>query len=106
MANELQKAFVEDAIPYAEIEEELLELPPNAVGSVFSALNDMLGGNDVWHKHYKSLRTKVRRREKEKDTPQPPVVQGDYVLEKKVGHEIGNIEDGGIGVKVEKDEGE
>jgi hypothetical protein len=106
MASELQKAFVEDAIPYTEIEEELLELPPNTVGSVFSALNDMLGGNDVWHKHYKSLRSKVRKREKEKDTMQPPVVQGDYVIEKKVGHEIGNIEDGGIGVKVEKDDDE
>ena len=69
MATELQKAFVEDSIPYAEIEEELLELPPNSVGSVFSALNDMLGGNDVWHKHYKALRTKVRKREKEKETP-------------------------------------
>lgn len=69
MATELQKAFVEDSIPYAEIEEELLELPPNSVGSVFSALNDMLGGNDVWHKHYKALRTKVRKREREKDAP-------------------------------------
>jgi hypothetical protein len=69
MASELQKAFVEDSIPYAEIEEELLELPPKTVGGVFSALNDMLGGNDVWHKHYKSLRAKVRKREKEKETP-------------------------------------
>ena len=69
MATELQKAFVEDSIPYAEIEEELLQLPPSSVGSVFSALNDMLGGNDVWHKHYKALRAKVRKREKEKETP-------------------------------------
>ena len=69
MASELQKAFVEDAIPYAEIEAELLELPPKTVGSVFSALNDMLGGNDVWHKHYKTLRAKVRKREKQKEQP-------------------------------------
>ena len=104
MATELQKAFVEDSIPYAEIEEELLELPPNTVGSVFSALNDMLGGNDVWHKHYKVLRAKVRKREKEKDVPQQPVrVEGDYVVEKKVDQQIGTIEDGGIGVKVDND---
>ena len=104
MATELQKAFVEDSIPYAEIEEELLELPPNSVGSVFSALNDMLGGNDVWHKHYKALRTKVRKREKEKDIPPQPVrVEGDYVVEKKVDQQIGTIEDGGIGVKVDND---
>ena len=69
MASELKKAFVEDAIPYSEIEEELLELPPKIVGNVFTILNDMLGGNDVWHKHYKSLRAKVRKREKEKETP-------------------------------------
>lgn len=69
MASELQKAFVEDAIPYAEIEEELLELPPKTVGSVFSTLNDMLGGNEVWQRHFKSLRAKVRKREKEKEQP-------------------------------------
>ena len=30
-------------------------------------------------------------------------VQGDYVVEKKVDQEIGNIEEGGIGVKVDKE---
>lgn len=44
---------------------------------------------------------------KDKKNPDGNVlVQGDYVIEKKVGHEIGNIEDGGIGVKVEKDDDE
>ncbi len=70
MASELKKAFVEDAIPYAEIEEELLELPPKTVGSVFTILNDMLGGNEVWQRHFKELRKKVRKREKEKEVPQ------------------------------------
>jgi hypothetical protein len=70
MASELKKAFVEDAIPYSEIEEELLDLPPKIVGSVFSILNDMLGGNEVWQRHFKELRKKVRKREKEKEAPQ------------------------------------
>ena len=70
MASELKKAFVEDAIPYSEIEEELLELPPKTVGSVFTILNDMLGGNEVWQRHFKELRKKVRKREKEKEAPQ------------------------------------
>ena len=70
MASELKKAFVEDAIPYAEIEEELLELPPKTVGNVFTILNDMLGGNEVWQRHFKELRKKVRKREKEKEVPQ------------------------------------
>ena len=70
MASELKKAFVEDAIPYSEIEEELLELPPKTVGNVFTILNDMLGGNEVWQRHFKELRKKVRKREKEKEVPQ------------------------------------
>ena len=70
MASELKKAFVEDAIPYSEIEEELLELPPKIVGNVFTILNDMLGGNEVWQRHFKELRKKVRKREKEKEVPQ------------------------------------
>ena len=70
MASELKKAFVEDAIPYAEIEEELLELPPKTVGNVFTILNDMLGGNEVWQRHFKDLRNKVRKREKENEVPQ------------------------------------
>ena len=70
MASELKKAFVEDSIPYAEIEEELLELPPKTVGNVFTILNDMLGGNEVWQRHFKELRKKVRKREKEKEAPQ------------------------------------
>ena len=70
MASELKKAFVEDAIPYSEIEEELLELPPKTVGNVFTILNDMLGGNEVWQRHFKELRKKVRKREKEKEAPQ------------------------------------
>ena len=70
MASELKKAFVEDSIPYAEIEEELLELPPKTVGNVFTILNDMLGGNEVWQRHFKELRKKVRKREKEKEVPQ------------------------------------
>jgi hypothetical protein len=69
MASELKKAFVEDAIPYSEIEEELLELPPKTVGSVFTILNDMLGGNEVWQRHFRELRKKVRKREKEKEVP-------------------------------------
>ena len=70
MAEELKKAFDDDSIPFSVIEEELLELPPISVPSVFSFLNDMLGGNQVWQRHFVSLRAKVRKRAMEKATPQ------------------------------------
>lgn len=103
VALQLQKAVEEDAIPFKEIEEELLALSPELIRIVWPILNDMLGGNEVWQKHFKSLRAKVRKREKEKDAPpQAMRVEGDYVVEKKVDQQIGNIENGGIGVKLEK----
>ncbi len=68
--NDELKAFVDDTIPYSEIEAELLELPPKTVGSVFTIQNDMLGGNEVWQRHFKDLRNKVRKREKENEVPQ------------------------------------
>ncbi len=69
VALQFQKAVVEDAIPFKEIEEELLALSPKLISIVWPILNEMLGGNDVWQKHFKSLRAKVRKREKEKDQP-------------------------------------
>lgn len=69
VALQFQKAVVEDAIPFKEIEEELLALSPKLISIVWPILNEMLGGNDVWQKHFKSLRAKVRKREKEKETP-------------------------------------
>ena len=65
MAEHLQNAMQNDAIPFSVIEEELLELAPQTVGSVFSMLNDMLGGDAVWQKNFKRLRKRVREREKE-----------------------------------------
>lgn len=69
VALQFQKAVVEDAIPFKEIEEELLALSPKLISIVWPILNEMLGGNDVWQKHFKNLRAKVRKREKEKETP-------------------------------------
>ena len=69
VAFQFQKAVVEDAIPFKEIEEELLALSPKLISIVWPILNEMLGGNDVWQKHFKSLRAKVRKREKEKEQP-------------------------------------
>ena len=104
LAGELQRAFVEDVIPFIELEEELLELPPASVGSVFSILNDMLGGNEVWQKHFKSLRAKVRKREKEKDASAQPTVQGDYIAGNKVvDKEVGNVAAGGTGINETKE---
>jgi hypothetical protein len=65
MDEHLQNAMQNDAIPFSVIEEELLELAPQTVGSVFSMLNDMLGGDAVWQKNFKRLRKRVREREKE-----------------------------------------
>ena len=70
MAEELKKAFDNDSIPFSVIEEELLELPSHSVGSVFAFMCEMLGGNEVWQKHFTSLRAKVRKRAMEKDSPQ------------------------------------
>lgn len=69
MALQLQKAVVEDTIPFKEIEEELLALSPKLINIVWPILNEMLGGNGVWQKHFKSLRAKVRKRENEKEQP-------------------------------------
>ncbi len=98
MASELKKAFVEDSIPFSVLEEELLELPRSSVGGVFTTLNDMLGGNEVWQRHFKELRSKVRKREQETDTPLQPTVQGDYVVNKNVDNEVGYVAAGGTGI--------
>lgn len=62
MAEKLRSAVESDAIPFQVIEKELLGLPPKDVSYVFQELNEMLGGNDVWHKHFNDLREKVRAR--------------------------------------------
>jgi len=69
VAIQFQRAVMEDAIPFKEIEEELLALSPKLISIVWPILNEMLGGNEVWQRHFKSLRTKVRKREKEKEQP-------------------------------------
>ena len=38
----------------------------------------MLGGNEVWQRHFKSLRAKVRKREKEKE---PPLVDNRMIVQ-------------------------
>lgn len=48
------------------------------------------------------LKASIESLDDEQTEPKVMTVQGDYILEKKVAHEIGKIEDGGIGVKVEK----
>ena len=71
-ALQLSQAVEQDSIPFAEIEGELLDLPAKDVPYVFEKLNDMLGGNDVWHKHFKELRKKVRA--KAEEAVQPKIV--------------------------------
>ena len=77
-ALQLQKAVVEDAIPFKEMEEELLALSPKFVSIVWPILCDMLGGNEVWQRHFKGLRAKVRKREKEKE---PPLVDNRMIVQ-------------------------
>lgn len=49
-----------DAISIDEIEEELLAMSPDRAEKSFLLLHEMLGGNTVWHKHFKTIRAKVR----------------------------------------------
>jgi len=78
VAIQLQKAVEEDAIPFKEMEEELLALRPQLISVVWPILCEMLGGNEVWQRHFKSLRAKVRKREKEKE---PPLVDNRMIVQ-------------------------
>lgn len=50
------------------------------------------------------LKTSIESLDDEQTDSKSMTVQGDFVVEKKVTHEIGKIEKGGIGVKVEAEE--
>lgn len=50
------------------------------------------------------LDTWLQGKDKKKSPNNKVLVNGDYVLEKHVEHEVGNVEGGGIGVNMEKDE--
>ena len=67
-----------------------------------SAILEIANANKLELPEY--LKTSIESLDDEQPDPKSMTVQGDFVVEKKVTHEIGKIEKGGIGVKVEAEE--
>lgn len=87
-----------DKISADDLTAAFLRFPPELALSFFGSMSTLLAQNPTWQKYAPQINNQILAKT---GSPSTINVQGDYVLNKHVENEVGNVENGATGIKTD-----
>ena len=96
-----KKGAKEEYITLTDLEKSVMAFPTyNEKMAAFGVLNNILVGNKAWNSVSPTIRTKIITGKSEQ---LEMMVQGDYVVNKNVEHEVNGVARGAVGVNIKNE---